>query len=436
MRTSRVSRQTAGLTEALATPQRSARGSTITNTHSDVRSGRNAASSEVSSPVKTPEFPNVPTASFATQSISPSRKRKRSDGDGASSHITVSKFEDSTTVEHSVPATPIPFPRKPRRQPAKPIKHANTGEVIEAEPPPNWNEIYRLTQEMRRERLAAVDTMGCETLSDTSRTPRDQRFQTLIALMLSSQTKDTVTAAAIQRLQAETPGGFCLESIRALPPDKLNTMIEKVGFHNNKTKYIKASAEICSTQHDGDIPNSIKGLTALPGVGPKMAYLCMSAAWGRHEGIGVDVHVHRITNLWGWHSTKTPEETRAMLERWLPKDKWHEINHLLVGFGQTWCPPVGRKCRECRLAERGLCPSADLKKTPVKAKVKRKEMVLEGDRGVAKVKKEETAEVGGVKMEEDDEQALSVSKLKADPATLDIEDFGRSSRSRSRRFGL
>jgi len=90
--------------------------------------------------------------------------------------------------------------------------------------------------------------------------------------------------------------------------------------------------------HSSDIPSTIEGLVSLPGVGPKMAYLCMSAAWGRDEGIGVDVHVHRITNLWGWHKTKTPEETRITLEAWLPRDKWHDINHLLVGFGQTWCP--------------------------------------------------------------------------------------------------
>jgi endonuclease-3 len=68
-----------------------------------------------------------------------------------------------------------------------------------------------------------------------------------------------------------------------------------------------------------------------------MAYLTMSAAWGRDEGIGVDVHVHRITNLWGWNKTQQPEQTRAILESWLPKDKWHDINNLLVGFGQTIC---------------------------------------------------------------------------------------------------
>lgn len=97
-----------------------------------------------------------------------------------------------------------------------------------------------------------------------------------------------------------------------------------------------------------------------------MAHLCMSAAWGRTEGIGVDVHVHRIANLWRWvgagrggKPTKNPEETRVALEAWLPRDRWREINGLLVGFGQTVCLPVGRRCGECEIGLQGLCPAAD-----------------------------------------------------------------------------
>ncbi len=158
---------------------------------------------------------------------------------------------------------------------------------------------------------------------------------------------------------------------------------------------------------------------SLPGVGPKMAYLCMSAAWGRDEGIGVDVHVHRITNLWGWHKTKTPEETRVALEAWLPKEKWHDINHLLVGFGQTWCPPVGRKCGECKLAEMGLCPSAVVAKT-VRQKMKR-EKVFGKDERVVEVKEEVV-----VKVEEHVIEAggLVLESVMETRVLQDIEDIG------------
>ena len=97
-----------------------------------------------------------------------------------------------------------------------------------------------------------------------------------------------------------------------------------------------------------------------------MAHLCMSAehGWNRVEGIGVDVHVHRITNLWGWQAppSKNPEETRLALQAWLPHDRWKEINWLLVGFGQKVCLPVGRRCGDCEVGLKGLCKSAERKK--------------------------------------------------------------------------
>lgn len=212
--------------------------------------------------------------------------------------------------------------------------------------------------------------------------------------MLSSQTKDTTNAIAMRRLQTELPSpGLTLQNILDVDPVRLNEMIYVVGFHNNKTKYIKAAALILRDQFNGDIPDTIEGLISLPGVGPKMAYLCMSAAWGRTEGIGVDVHVHRITNLWGWHKTKAPEETRAALEAWLPRDKWHEINHLLVGFGQTICLPVGRKCGECTLGRSGLCPSAVVEKKKKTVKRVKKEVVEEAGDGEVRVKSDETVAV-------------------------------------------
>lgn len=303
-------------------------------------------------------------ASDIEDSLTPSstRKRKRSIGSPPASVTTTSTV--TVTTRTSPRKADIKTEddsrakiKKGRKQPIKKVV-GDSGEVT-IHPPTNWQEIYTAVQEMRKKVLAPVDTMGCESLAEETRSPRDQRFQTLTALMLSSQTKDTTTALAIKRLQTELPPpGLTLENILSVDPLVLNTLIHAVGFHNNKTRFIKATAVILKEKFNSDIPDTIEGLISLPGVGPKMAYLCMSSAWGRDEGIGVDVHVHRITNLWGWHSTTEPEQTRAALESWLPREKWHEINHLLVGFGQTICLPVGRKCGECTLSTRGLCPGA------------------------------------------------------------------------------
>ena len=97
-------------------------------------------------------------------------------------------------------------PRKrAKRQPAKRISGAD-GSVLRVDPPARWEEMYRLTEQMRARILAPVDTMGCESLAEEKRSPRDKRFQTLVALMLSSQTKDTVNAVAMRNLQEGLPG--------------------------------------------------------------------------------------------------------------------------------------------------------------------------------------------------------------------------------------
>ncbi len=141
----------------------------------------------------------------------------------------------------------------------------------------------------------------------------------------------------------------------------------------------------------------------------------MSSAWGRDEGIGVDVHVHRITNLWGWHKTRTPEETRAALEAWLPKEKWHDINHLLVGFGQTICLPVGRRCGECTLADRGLCPSAVVA-TKVRQRSRIVATALKTGHGI-KIKEEELVKV--------EKYEIKAEQLESPTAKVgDIEDIG------------
>jgi len=336
----------------------------ITTTTTSLPSSSSPLSSippDLQDPAK--EAPQTSTTTSTRSTL----KRAPSDASPAPSKRARPNTKTVTTTTHKTPT----------RAPAKRIRAStstSTSTSISAStaPPANWEETWRLTTTMRAQVLAPVDTMGCESLADPSVPPKEQRFQTLVSLMLSSQTKDTVTAAAVRALQRGLPGGLTVEAVRGVNAQELDGMIRSVGFHNNKTRFLKATAEILAERYGGDIPDSIEGLVALPGVGPKMGYLTLSAAWGRDEGIGVDVHVHRITNLWGWHRTKTPEQTRARLEAWLPRDKWHGINTLLVGFGQTWCPPVGRKCEKCLLAK-GLCPSAVIMKTTKKTKTEKAE---------------------------------------------------------------
>ncbi|XP_076583587.1 endonuclease III-like protein 1 isoform X2 [Chaetodon auriga] len=228
--------------------------------------------------------------------------------------------------------------------------------------PPEWKKQLGYIREMRNGRDAPVDNMGAERCYDTEAPAHVRRFQVLVSLMLSSQTKDQVTAAAMQKLRAH---GCTVENVLATDDETLGKLIYPVGFWRTKVKYLKLTSAMLQKEFGGDIPDSVEGLVRLPGVGPKMAHLAMDIAWDQVSGIGVDTHVHRISNRLGWlkRPTKNPEETRKALEEWLPRELWSEINWLLVGFGQQVCLPVNPLCSVC--LNQHSCPSAH-KNSPTK----------------------------------------------------------------------
>ncbi|TIB91828.1 DNA glycosylase [Wallemia mellicola] len=224
------------------------------------------------------------------------------------------------------------------------------------EAPENWETVYDLIKEMRSTQLAPVDTLGCERAPTEN---LDARNYLTSHLQVLTEGLDAVTSDAVNNLREQLEGGLTLESVLAAT-DKQIHAIAKVGFWRRKTEYLKKAAVMLRDNFEGDVPKDIDELCSLPGVGPKMGFLALQAAWNQNDGIGVDVHVHRITNRLGWHQppTKQPEQTRLNLESWLPKELHRDVNKLLVGFGQTICLPVGPKCEDCKLSAEDLCPSA------------------------------------------------------------------------------
>lgn len=206
--------------------------------------------------------------------------------------------------------------------------------------------------------------MGCEKCADQDADEATKRFQILVSLMLSSQTKDAITFAACQKLKTH---GFTPEKLSSIDLADMEKLLVPVGFYKTKAKHIKQTSQILLNQYNGDIPDTLELLKKLPGVGPKMAHITMNVAWNKDSGIGVDVHVHRISNRLKWTSKPTtdPEKTRIELESFIPQDLWREVNLLLVGFGQMTCSQKSPKCAECLCSEN--CPSA-FKDSPVKKK--------------------------------------------------------------------
>jgi len=262
------------------------------------------------------------------------------------------KVEEAISSSSSpVKAQRTPSPRKP-----KPIPQSLD---IPHPAPDNWHEVYDKIVDMRSQIVAPVDTMGCGRAQLEETEPKNQRFATLVSLMLSSQTKDEVTSAAVTKLRNALGGSLNVEAVIAADDKTISDAICKVGFWRRKTEYIKKAAQRLYDEFDCDVPKTVDELCSLPGVGPKMAFLALHVAWKVNAGIGVDVHVHRITNRLGWHKppSKTPEETRLNLQSWLPTELRPTFTGLLVGFGQVICLPVGPRCDSCQLSN-GLCPSA------------------------------------------------------------------------------
>ena len=273
-----------------------------------------------------------------TSVASPSRYTLRTRPSSAASSSAV-KVEDAVGAGEEVPlaedkvgAGKDPFAVSPRKKTAKPIKlELDASEARAA--PKRWKEQYGVLAKQRLRIVAPVDTMGCqengkeEKREDISRVTesaedraRRERFTILVSLMLSSQTKDPVTAEAVHNLQRSLPGGLSLASILTASQDEISSSICKVGFWRRKTGYIQSAARIVRDDFGGDIPKTIDELCSLPGVGPKMGFLALQSAWGLNMGIGVDVHVHRVANRLKWVNSNDPEGTRLQLQSWLPKE--------------------------------------------------------------------------------------------------------------------
>ena len=185
----------------------------------------------------------------------------------------------------------------------------------------------------------------------------DRPFETLVSTILSLRTKDRVTEAASRRLLARAPSPQALFSV---PVREVEQLIYPVGFYHTKARNLLEISRALLEKHDGKVPRSMEQLLALPGVGRKTANLVLTVGFGDY-GICVDTHVHRISNLWGYVQTRTPEETEFALRGKLPRRHWKTYNDILVTFGQNLCMPVSPWCSKCPVTV--YCPRIGLKRS-------------------------------------------------------------------------
>ena len=172
-------------------------------------------------------------------------------------------------------------------------------------------------------------------------------FQQLVACIISIRTRDEVSLPVSIRLLelAPTP-----DKIAKLSVKQIDGLIQQSSFHEAKAAQIREIARRTMDEFGGELPCDFDVLTSFRGVGPKCANLTMGVACGA-ERISVDIHVHRVTNRWGYVATSSPEATMVALEKVLPKKYWVEINRLLVPFGKHICTGRLPKCSVCPVLE-------------------------------------------------------------------------------------
>jgi endonuclease-3 len=201
---------------------------------------------------------------------------------------------------------------------------------------------FDIDEAMRRIR-EAVRPFPKAALFELAGEGHDSVFEQLVACMISIRTRDETTLPTARRLfaRARTPA-----EMAQLTPEEIDGLIATCTFHEPKAKQIHAIARRAVEEHGGTIPCEPEVLLSFHGVGPKCAHLVLGIACSR-PFIGVDVHVHRVTNRWGYVEAATPEKTMKALEAKLPQRYWVEINKLLVPFGKHVCTGAMPKCSTC-----------------------------------------------------------------------------------------
>jgi endonuclease-3 len=168
-------------------------------------------------------------------------------------------------------------------------------------------------------------------------------FEQLAACMISIRTYDEVTIPTARRLfeKARTPA-----EVSKLSAARIDELIHACSFHERKAQQILDIARRVQADYAGKLPCDPVIMQSFPGVGPKCAHLVMGVAC-KEPFISVDIHVHRVTNRWGYVRATTPEGTMGELQGVLPKKHWIDINRLLVPFGKHICTGKLPKCSTC-----------------------------------------------------------------------------------------
>jgi len=179
-------------------------------------------------------------------------------------------------------------------------------------------------------------------------------FQLLIATILSAQCTDARVNMVTPGLFAKypTPADFAYAN-----PRELQEEIRSTGFFRNKTKAIIGASRKIHEEFGGQVPRTMEGLLALPGVARKTANVVLGTAYGIASGVVVDTHVQRLARRLDLTRQTDPNKIEQDLMQAIPRERWVLFSHQMIWHGRRVCQARRPRCAECNLER--LCYSRD-----------------------------------------------------------------------------
>ncbi|MEJ2539211.1 MAG: endonuclease III [Gemmatimonadota bacterium] len=212
----------------------------------------------------------------------------------------------------------------------------------------------RESKKARKERAAEVFRLLHEEYPDAHcELDHDNPFQLSVATILSAQTTDERVNMVTPELFQRYPDA---ESLADAEQEEVEEIIRSTGFFRNKARNIIGFADALVTEHDGEIPRSLKELQEMPGVGRKTANVILGNAFDINEGVVVDTHVKRLAKRLGFTRETTPEKVEKDLMPLFPREEWTLLSHLLIWHGRRTCDARKPACERCVVSH--LCPSS------------------------------------------------------------------------------
>ena len=172
-------------------------------------------------------------------------------------------------------------------------------------------------------------------------------FTLLVAVLLSAQCTD-------ERVNKVTPKLFQMADnptlMRTKSPDEIYKIIKPCGLGPQKSKAIHNLSNILCDSHNGEVPEDMKALENLPGVGHKTASVVISQGFG-HPAFPVDTHIHRLAQRWGLTKGKNVQQTEKDLKKIFPEDSWNKLHLQIIFWGREFCQAQqchGITCKICK----------------------------------------------------------------------------------------